>query len=217
MPIRANMTLAVKRLMRDVAARLPELAHVRPSRVLVLAGEARGTSRATIRPATMGPGHDGEGRRRHFIRVRGRRMLYVVTLRPLWFAASTPEERVSTILHELYHASTRFDGSLHHGRRHAKLPRAAYDREVRALLARYLEVAPQDVLAPFAAEGIVRVKMWLRVPRASERDGPRELDVDEHLMHGFMPLRTRATKAGRRRKTKVPARRLRGHDEEEGA
>jgi len=35
------MTLAVKRLMRDVAARVPELAHVRASRILVVAGEAR--------------------------------------------------------------------------------------------------------------------------------------------------------------------------------
>jgi hypothetical protein len=77
------MTLAVKRLVRDVAERLPALSHVRPSRVLIVAGEARGKSRATIRPATL-PGPDG---RRRFLRVRGRRMLYVITLRPLWFAA----------------------------------------------------------------------------------------------------------------------------------
>ncbi len=205
------MTLAVKRLMRDVAARVPELGHVRPTRVLVVAGEARGTSRATIRPAHLGPGRDGA--RRAFIRVRGRRMLYVITLRPLWFAASTADERVATVLHELYHASARFDGSLHQGRRHHALPRATYDRTIRGLLERYLAEAPEDVLAPFRAEGIVRVTMWLRVPRPEE-GGARALDVAEHLVQGFMPLRagprvhrTRRVRAGRRR----------GHDEEEGA
>lgn len=199
-----NITLAVKRLMRDVAARIPELAHVRPTRVLVVAGEARGKSRATIRPAHLGPVRDGA--RRRFIRVRGRRMLYVITLRPLWFAASTPEERIATILHELYHASPRFDGSLHQARRHHALPRPAYDRTIRALLDDYLARAPEEVLAPFRGEGIVKVTMWLRGPKPAE-GGPRGLEVDDHLMHGFMPLRSR----------RAPARaRQRGRDEEEG-
>jgi len=205
-PPRPNMTLAVKRLVRDVARLLPELAHVRASRVLVVAGEARGTSRASIRPGNIGPARGGT--RRRFIRVRGRRILYVITLRPLWFAASTPEERVATILHELYHASTRFDGTLHRGRRHQRLPRAAYDREVRAMLGRYLARAPEEVLAPFAREGEVKVRMWLRLPRAAEVGRRAALDVDEHLFHGFMPLRTKAvlarppdTEGGKVRKT----------------
>src|SRR5918911_165909 len=142
------MTLAVKRLIRDAAARLPELAHVRASRVLVVAGEARGASRASIRTATLG----GASTPRRFIRVRGRRMLYVITLRPLWFAASTPEERIATVLHELYHASTRFAVSLPGGRRHASSPRSPCDRRIQGLLGRYLTVAPDEDLAPFARE-----------------------------------------------------------------
>ncbi|MFL5272206.1 MAG: putative metallopeptidase [Anaeromyxobacteraceae bacterium] len=185
---RVNMTLAVRRLIRDVAERLPELAHVRASRVLVVAGAARGASRASIRGAALG----GPPARRRFLRVRGRRVLYVVTLRPLWFATSTPEERVSTILHELYHVSTRFDGSLHRDRRHAQLPRAAYDERIRALLRRYLAAAPAEVIAPFGHEGIVKVRMWLRMPRAEERRGSRSLDVDDHLFDGYMPLRAPA-------------------------
>src|SRR5512132_2104528 len=105
---RLNVTRAVKRLVRDLAARLPELAHVRASRVLVVAGEARRASRATIRPAHFREtrGRAGAGaRKKPLIRVGGRKMLYVITLRPLWFRASTPEERIGTILHELYHAS----------------------------------------------------------------------------------------------------------------
>jgi predicted metallopeptidase len=194
--VRTNMTLAVKQLIRDVARRLPELAHVSASRVLVLAGEARGTSRASIRPGNVGPARGGT--RRRFIRVRGRRVLYVMTLRPLWFAASTPEERVATVVHELYHVSTRFDGTLHRGRRHERLPRASYDREVRALLDRYLAHAPDEILAPFAREGEVKVRMWLRLPRAAEAGRRGALDVDEHLFHGFMPLRAKAPPRARK-------------------
>ncbi len=187
MSVRPNITLAVKRLIRDVAARLPELAHVQASRVLVVAGEARGTSRATIRPGTLGRPHPHE--RRRFLRVRGRRMLYVITLRPLWFAASTPEERIATVLHELYHVSMRFDGTLHQARRHARLPRKTYDREVAGLLGRYLAHAPDEVLAPFAQKGLVKVRMFLRFPRPSGGVSAKRVDIDEHLFYGFMPLR----------------------------
>ena len=210
MAIRPNMTLAVKRLIRDVAERLPELAHVRASRVLVLAGEARGTSRATICPGNIGPARGGRGRR--FIRVAGRDVLYVITLRPLWFAASTPEERVATILHELYHVSAHFDGKLHHARRHARLPRKSFDQRVQELLQQYLAVAAQDVLAPFAREGVVKVRMWLRVPRAAAEGQPAALDVDQHLFHGYMPL-TGSVKPPGGRVTRRPRR---PDDEEEG-
>ena len=139
------MTLAVKRLIRDLVARLPELSHVKPSRVLVVAGEARRASRATIRPAHFGETRARGGRgglRKPLIRIGGRKILYVITLRPLWFRASTPEQRISTVLHELWHASERFDGTLHRGRVHSRLPRSRYERRIRALRDRYLEDAP---------------------------------------------------------------------------
>ena len=201
MAARPNITLAVKLLIRDVAARVPELAHVRASRILVVAGAARGASRASVRPATVGA---GAGRLRRFIHVRGRRMLYVMTLRPLWFAASSPEERIATVLHELYHVSTRFDGSLHRGRRHARLPRADYDRRIRALLGSYLARAPEEILAPFTRGGIVKVRMWLRVPRRAPA-GSAVLQADDHLFYGFMPMRSHSLARGRGRGICQPA------------
>jgi predicted metallopeptidase len=197
---RPNLTLAVKRLVRDVAQRLPELAHVRASRVLVVAGEARRTSRATIRPA-----HFGTTRRRAagpggavkpLVKVKGRKILYVITLRPLWFVASTPEQRITTILHELYHASTRFDGTLHSGRRHGKLPLHKYNRRVRQLLRRYLAVAPPELLAPFAHQGEARVRMWLERPGSfqdPEYRG-RRLYTEQQLFYGLALMRTRPTR-----------------------
>jgi predicted metallopeptidase len=188
------MTLAVRRLIRDVAARLPELAHVRPSRVLVVAGEARRASRATIRPAHFleSRGRGAGGRRKALVRIRGRKILYVVTLRPRWFVDSTPAQRIATVLHELYHASERFDGTLHRGRVHARLPRARYDRRIRALRDRYLAVAPAPVLAPFSHRGVVRVRMWLERPGGPYRVGSRtgrRLFTERQLFLGLMPMR----------------------------
>jgi predicted metallopeptidase len=194
---RLNATLAVKRLVRDVAARLPELSHVRASRILIVAGEARRASRATIRPA-----HYGETRRRlgtgsrtkPLVRVKGRKILYVITLRPLWFLRSTPRERIATILHELYHASIRFDGTLHRGRRHSRLPLTAYNRRVRALLDRYLSEAPPEIVRPFAAHGVVRARMWLERPAGSYRLDDyhgRRVYTEKQLFYGLVRLVTR--------------------------
>jgi predicted metallopeptidase len=195
---RLNVTRAVKQLIRDVAARLPELSHVRASRVLVVAGEARRASRATIRPARS---RDGRARERPVIRVRGREILYVVTLRPLWFVESTARERIATILHELYHASTRFDGTLHGGRRHSRLPLTVYNRRVRVLLDRYLELAPAEIVAPFSATGTVRARMWLERPATSTAGDfrGRRLYTERQLFYGPVRMVTR-----RRRSRNVP-------------
>lgn len=199
---RLNITLAVKRLIRDAAARLPELAHVRPSRVLVVAGEARRSSRATIRPA-LGAGRSREsGAGRPVVRVKGREILYVITLRPLWFRESTPAERVRTVLHELYHASTRFDGTLHRGRRHEQMPRSAYARRIQELTSRYLDGAPVEVLVPFAHRGLVRARMWLERPSAhrGEALANRRTYTERQLFYGVVRMVTR--RAVRREETR---------------
>ena len=194
------MTRAVRRLVRDLAARLPELGHVRASRVLVVAGEARRASRATIRPAHFKETRrrsDASARRKPLIRVKGRKILYVVTLRPLWFLDSTPRERVATIVHELYHASTRFDGTLHRARRHSQLPVAAFDRRVEALVDRYLAEAPPEIVAPFAADGLVRARMWLERPTAAYREDDyrgRRVYTEKQLFLGVVQMRTRRSR-----------------------
>jgi len=201
---RLNVTLAVKRLVRDAAARLPELGHVDASHLLVVAGEARRASRATIRP--VGVPRDRGDRPR--IRVRGRDILYVITLRPLWFLDSTPEDRIATVLHELWHVSTRFDGRLHRGRRHAALPASAFERRVRKLRDRYLAEAPGELTAPFAHHGLVRARMWLERPAAARRDGgkARRLYTEKQLFYGVVRMRTRGAGAGAPRPKPVLAR-----------
>jgi hypothetical protein len=200
---RPSMTLAVKRLIRDAARRIPELSHIRSIHILVVAGEARRSSRATIQPAHFGEtrGRASTSRRKPLILVKGRKILYVITLRPLWFVESTPEQRINTILHELYHVSTRFDGTLHRGRRHSALPQAKYDRRIRQIRDDYLAQAPKDVLAPFAYVGEVRVRMWLEKPRSSFQIGRysgRRVYTEGQLFCGLMPMRSvRASTRGR--------------------
>jgi predicted metallopeptidase len=193
------MTLAVKRLIRDMVARLPELAHVKPSRILVVAGEARRASRATIRPAhfreTRARGGRG-GLRKPLIRIGGRKILYVITLRPLWFRASTPEQRVGTVLHELWHASERFDGTLHRGRVHGRLPRPRFERRIRVLRDRYLAAAADDVLAPFTYSGIALARMWLERPAGFYRVGEyggRRTYTEKQLFLGLLRMKTPTT------------------------
>jgi predicted metallopeptidase len=194
---RPNVTLAVKKLVRDIATRIPELGHVRASRVLVVAGEARRASRATIRPAHYGAtrGRAGAGaRRKPLIRVKGRKILYVITLRPLWFLRSTPRDRIATIVHELYHASTRFDGTLHRGRRHARLPPDEYEGRVRDIVQRYLAIAPAEVVQPFELNGLVRARMWLERPAASYREGDyrgRRVYTEAQTFTGVVQMVTR--------------------------
>ena len=205
--VRPSMTLAVKRLIRDVARRVPELSHVKAAKVLVVAGEARRASRATIRPAhfkeTGRRGGRG-GRRKPLIRIRGVKILYVITLRPRWFVDSTPEQRIATVLHELYHASERFDGTLHRGRLHQRLPCERYDRRIRAMRDRYLAVAPEEVVAPFAYSGVATVRMWLERPGGFYRVGGyggRRIYTEKQLFRGLMPVRDPA--AGRPRRARA--------------
>jgi len=201
---RPNLTLAVKRLVRDLARRVPEFAHIKASRVLVVAGEARRASRATIRPA-----HFGITRRRiasaggavkPLVRIKGRKILYIITLRPLWFLGSSQKERLATVLHELYHASNRFDGTLHGGRRHSRLPLRKYNRRVGKLLDRYLSQASPEVLAPFAYQGEVRVRMWLEGPGSfhEEEYGGRKVYTEQQLYYGLAVMRgARPARRGR--------------------
>jgi predicted metallopeptidase len=194
-PALPNVTLAVKRLVRDLAARLPELGHVKASRLLVVAGEARRNSRATIRPAHFGATRrraaGGAGPVKPLVRVKGRKILYVITLRPLWFVASTPEQRLTTIVHELYHVSARFDGTLHRGRRHSHLPLARYNQRIRRLVRRYLAVAPREVVVPFGYEGVARARMWLERPGTFREQGytGRRVYTERQLFYGLVEMR----------------------------
>jgi hypothetical protein len=191
---RPGLTRALRTLVRDIAKTLPELAHVRAGSVLIVAGEARRASHASIGPMAFPRSRsflspDGKWEKPR-IRIRGKPVLYVITLRPIWFRASTAEERVGTLIHELYHCSTRFDGTLHPGRRHARMgPR--FSKKLGPLVRRYLRDAPREVLAPLRFRGVVKVRMWLEKPPARLARGARarKLYTEEQLFIGLVRMR----------------------------
>jgi hypothetical protein len=139
-----------------------------------------------------GKSRDPSGARKPVVRVEGRRMLYCVTLRPLFFRDSRPEQRIETLLHELYHVSPAFDGTLDPARRHARLG-PKFTRTFRPLLRRYLRGCPPEVLAPFAHHGPVRILAWLERPPATHARGrSRRLYTEEQLYTVTLPMLTRA-------------------------
>jgi predicted metallopeptidase len=140
----------------NLARTLPEMSHLKASRILFVAGEARRASRATVKP--LG------GKGGHRVVLQGRRVLYLVTLRPKFFRSSTPEQRVATLLHELLHINPRFDGTLAAERRHDRLPGEAFDELLDPLLRRYLAAGDPALLAALGYDGEVLARQWLERP-----------------------------------------------------
>jgi len=179
--------------MRDLAVRLPEFAHLVPAKVLVVAGEARRGSRGSVKPLAFarGKSRDRSGARKPVVRVNGRRMLYCVTLRPLFFRDSRPEQRLETLLHELYHVSPAFDGTLDPVRRHARMG-GTFSRRFRPVVRRYLRQCPPEVLAPFRHHGPVRILAWLERPPATHARGrSRRVYTEEQLYTATVQMLTR--------------------------
>ncbi len=196
--VRPNFTQVVRALIRDVAKTMPEFAHVRPARILVVAGEARRASRGTVKPLAFdgAKSRDRQGRHKPVVRINGRRMLYCITLRPLFFRASTAETRVATILHELYHASRRFDGTLSRTRRHATLGNR-FALRLRPLVRQYLKRCPAELYAQLAYDGEVRMLQWLERPGPAlppEHAHVRRVYTEEQLFTGTVRMVTRRTR-----------------------
>jgi hypothetical protein len=160
-----------------MAKKLPELAHVEAARMLFVAGEARRGSRATIKP--LGRAH---------VSLKGRKALYCVTLRPLFFRASSPEQRVETLLHELLHVSDSFDGELHQARRHASMPNNCFRALLKPLLKRYLGAADPALLSGLAHDGEVLARQWLERPAG--RASRQQTYSEKHLFLGPVQMIT---------------------------
>jgi predicted metallopeptidase len=160
-----------------MAKKLPELSHIKAARILFVAGEARRGSRATIKP---------QGRAR--VSLKGRKALYCVTLRPLFFRASSPEQRVETLLHELLHVSDSFDGELHHGRRHAAMPRGRFKALLKPLVKRYLSTGEPALLSGLGHDGEVVARQWLERPAG--KAGKQQAYNEQHLFLGPVQMIT---------------------------
>ncbi|MEW5848527.1 MAG: hypothetical protein AB2A00_06915 [Myxococcota bacterium] len=170
---RPDFSKALDRLVVDVTRRVPQLGHVRPSEILVVAGAAKDTSRATIRTLEVP------------VTVEGHRRRFEVTLRPLFFLDANGLGRLVTLMHELHHISPAGAG-LAAERRHGAAE-GDFDDHVESLARNYCQVAPMAVLAPLGHHGEVLCRQWRIRPGAT---GPARRYSDQHLFLGPVLMQT---------------------------
>ena len=198
-PPRPNLNQSITALIRHIARTMPEFSHIRASRILVIAGEARRASRGTVKPLAFAGGRSTEkatGRRKPVVKIRGRWMLYSITLRPLFFRDSSARDRVETILHELFHVSNAFDGTLDRQLRHARMGKD-FGRMLRPLVRRYMKECPQAILEALSYNGEVLIQQWLERPTAAfipELTNLRRVYTEEQLFIGPVKMITRRPK-----------------------
>lgn len=178
---------------RALRAHVPAFAHLRASRILFVAAEARRRSFATIRGTVFNEtgtrlSRSGQ-KKRPVIMVNGRRIRYWISLRPLFFRGASPGERLETIVHELFHIALSFDGSLARDRRHRVVPRSAYRRLIAPLVAAARPYCPRSL----QANASVTIAQWLVRPPLLIRVGERRrVRFDErHIFRARVEMVTR--------------------------
>jgi len=154
-----DVSTALDELCRALVAAFPELSHIDVDRLLFTFSRSRRPGRggllARITPLR------GEAGSRHLERCRGRyletweipalhhngrEILYLVTLLMPRFLHLEPRERLTTILHELWHISPACDGDIRRfpGRRYAHGAKShGFHDQVEALSDRFLSTATE--------------------------------------------------------------------------
>lgn len=151
----------LERLLRDIAARCPELSHVRSDQVLLCMTQARNANRhglqARVTPLRFRNGALTRTRAGIVHQVQryvvGRtEHLYLMTFCLPRFLDQNFEDKFVTIFHEMFHIGPRFDGDLRrHGGRydlhsHSK---KEYDRLMAQLARAYLASRPDPAAYDF--------------------------------------------------------------------
>jgi hypothetical protein len=139
----------------DLTRRLPELSHIDMCRVAIRFCQARIHSRhgiyASLTPMRFAGGALTSLRRGRTWTVQrlfddaGREMLYLLSFYLPRFQQRPLEEKLSTVIHELWHISPAFDGDIrrHPGRCYAHThSQKQYDAQMDALAQKWLSLAP---------------------------------------------------------------------------
>ena len=157
-----DFTRHIRALAGDISSRVPRLQHINLERVSVAFSQTRKRVMYGMQ-ASLTPLRFEQGARVGIVRgrrvkvqqlydARGVEMLYILTFYLPRFLDLEFREKLSTIVHELWHISPQFDGDLrrHEGRCYAHgHSQAAYDAQVEELLAEYLAGNPPPHLQAF--------------------------------------------------------------------
>lgn len=171
---------ALDRLIGGIARGVPALSHVDWRRLLVVAGQARGIARASIRPL------QGERCAAEVV-IDGRRRLYEITLRPLWFRTATAERRLEALVHELWHLGSQTDGRLSASHRHRHDRASAQRAEIREMTRAALDALDPLLLAPLGHDGEVLVRAWLVRPLLTGEEPPKKKYTNKDMY--LQPMR----------------------------
>jgi len=176
-----DFTAAMRELIADIAATCPELGHLDLSLIAVTFSQTRaarlGGVQATILPLRFPDGSRIQERPHGtyelpLVKLDGREMLYVVAFRLPRFLNRPFQEKMTTVVHEMYHISPDFDGTLRRfegGKPYHTGSRRRYDAAMAAAAGRYLEATRRPELHGFlhrsfaelaaAHGGVVAMKM----------------------------------------------------------
>jgi hypothetical protein len=157
-----NFTAHMRALCADLAARLPELAHVDTSRVAIRFCQTRRATRhglyASLTPLRFEGGALVSRRRGRSWSVQrlfddaGREMLYLLSFYLPRFFDRPFDDKLCTVVHELWHVSPDFNGDLrrHEGRYYAHGPcQKQYDALAARLAAKWRSLDPPPELYDF--------------------------------------------------------------------
>ena len=172
-PPRPLLDQYLYRLVDELVRDNPQsLSHIRSSSILFVAGAARRTNRASIRPFRYSSKSEDADYVKPHVQVDGRRILYEICLRPLFFLEGTTDTRISTIAHELWHISDKFDGTLEESRRHKNKSQTEFEREVTQIL-KNAQIS-ENVRKIFSYEGELLLQAWRQRPPSRIKTGSNE-------------------------------------------
>lgn len=162
---------AMRLLCDDIVARLPELSHIDFDRVAVSVCQTRHNEShgvyAALTPLRFEHGalRKVMGGRQYGVErvcsVSGTEYLYILSFYLPRFLNTSLEEKLATIIHELWHINPKFDGDLrrHEGRYYAHGPsQRDYDAQMERLAQRWLSLDPPEHLYEFlmaSFEGLI--------------------------------------------------------------
>lgn len=166
-----NFTAHMRRLCADMAARLDELSHIDVEQIAFAFSQVRKAGDhglwATLTPMRFEGGAletSRAGQRYSVQRLydgQGREMLYILTFYLPRFLNLPLEDKLTTVLHELWHISPQFDGDIrrHSGRCAVHTgSQAQYDAAMRRLAARWLSAGPAESLYEFLRWDFVELR-----------------------------------------------------------
>jgi hypothetical protein len=161
-PIGFDFTWHMRRLCEDMARRHPDLGHIQPERVAIGFCQTRKKVPhglyATLTPLRFAEGDRDTIRRgghwsiQPLVDASGREMLYILSFYLPRFLDLPFREKLTTVVHELWHISPQFDGDLRRfrGRCYAHGgSQEQFDRAVDRLAEGWLERKPPSSIYDF--------------------------------------------------------------------